>query len=162
MKACYSAVGRKRRADYQVDFQDCQTLQGLRRRLFRASNALSSNIKIITGHQERYRSSTSTNIFMEDLEEHQRELQGHWGQIQTILEYSTGTARLVCRTKSAKGEEDPLTQSHCCSLKGFWSFVTMRQYGSKATTLRSYCLIRRPQASGQPSSKRRWRVTPSC
>lgn len=94
-KACRSAVGRPRKVDYRVEFQHCQELQGLRRRLIRASDAINSSIKITEGYQARCLDLVESRSLLEDVENHRRELQGHRESIQTILKYSKGTARLV-------------------------------------------------------------------
>ena len=76
-------------------------MQRLRRKLITASDAICSNIKITAGYHARYlylarsRDLLSSEVFLEDVENHWRELQGHWENIQTILKYSKGTARLV-------------------------------------------------------------------
>jgi hypothetical protein len=84
-----------------VDFSDCQRLEQLRRKVSRAGEVLSSNIRILQGCQARYRhlaplygiSLDSTSLGALEVQEH--ELEGYKSAIEEILEYSEGIARLV-------------------------------------------------------------------
>ena len=101
-KACFSSVDRDFSHDYSVTFLDSQNLQLFRQKLLRTSTVLDSCLDVIKGceaHCRRLISANRTDIGEHCLTEitiYSRQLPYHRRDLHRIIQYSSGTSKLVC------------------------------------------------------------------
>jgi hypothetical protein len=115
-KACFSRINYKSSKDIPISLQDNQDLQLLRQKLLRTSAVLVSCLEVIRGCKLHYRKLVTLNVVDEDeqllaeIEVYIRQIQHHRVDISRILEYSSGTSKLVGNSCSRIRELCPITE----------------------------------------------------
>ncbi|KAH8164462.1 hypothetical protein CIB48_g3776 [Xylaria polymorpha] len=100
-KACFVRVGKRLAGDYDISFSDAQSLQKLRRKLFRSIAILDEFIGVVKSCQEHYADLQRTvtdvsNLWVQqNLDELNRSSCYFQKVLHGLLQYSAGTAALL-------------------------------------------------------------------
>jgi hypothetical protein len=101
-KACFSRVGIKKAYDYSLTFADMQKLQLLRQKILRTLSVLDACLAVAKGCErlcqrlDALKVTTANEMIFAGLMAYEDEINRHRRGLTTLLDYSSGTATLVC------------------------------------------------------------------
>ena len=98
-KACYSNVERMEQHDYIVGFSDAQTLQVIRRKLFKAIEAIDQALDTVSGINKHYNKTTPRKSRGDegerDFDHLSYRYQNHRRCLVALVDFQQGAAELV-------------------------------------------------------------------